>query len=218
MTTLSLPPITALPSLPDVAVTKALDLLFEPSADLHAFALPALRAANPPIASYDELANVVRAQLLDVQQRAASDASAKTTLLRILGAHPRLGAKKVESAQSVAEQAQLQAPTSSSGDEAARLAALNAEYEAAFPGLIYVVFVNGRSRDIIMENMRERITRGDFAKEEIEAIEVSNYLHSSFMFLDSFFGPNLLTFPRPWPTSPKIALGSCPRLPEDRHP
>jgi hypothetical protein len=34
------------------------------------------------------------------------------------------------------------------------------------------VFVNGRSRPVIMENMRERIERGDIKLERAEAIKV----------------------------------------------
>jgi 2-oxo-4-hydroxy-4-carboxy--5-ureidoimidazoline (OHCU) decarboxylase len=45
-------------------------------------------------------------------------------------------------------------------EERAKLAKLNEEYEARFPGLRYVVFVNGRSREVIMEDMRRRIERG----------------------------------------------------------
>ena len=84
-----------------------------------------------------------------------------------MGSHPRLGAKKVESAQSQAAQAQL---NTGGKEEAAKLRALNDEYEAKFPGLRYVVFVNGRSRPVIMENMRMRIDRGDGEEEEREAV------------------------------------------------
>ena len=166
---LSLPSLASFPSLSDETITNALDLLFEPSKDLHALALPAIRAAMP--SAYDEVADIVKDQLLAARKKAVSDDDkhSRDILLSILGAHPRLGAKKVDSAQSQAEQAQLQA---ASEKEGALLAALNAEYEAAFPGLIYVVFVNGRSREVIMQNMRERIDRGNFEQEEIEAIEV----------------------------------------------
>jgi hypothetical protein len=37
----------------------------------------------------------------------------------------------------------------------------------------YSVFVNGRSRSVIMENMRSRIDRGDIKLERAEAIKVS---------------------------------------------
>lgn len=36
------------------------------------------------------------------------------------------------------------------------------------------VFVNGRSRPVIMENMRQRIARGDITTERAEAIKVSD--------------------------------------------
>ncbi|RBR14392.1 hypothetical protein FVER53590_08994 [Fusarium verticillioides] len=77
---------------------------------------------------------------------------------------PRTRAKKVDSAQSSAEQANLQGQ----GEE---LAKLNKEYEEKFPGLRYVVFVNGRGRPEIMENMKARISRGDFSKEVDEALQ-----------------------------------------------
>ena len=55
--------------------------------------------------------------------------------------------------------------------EAEKLAELNRRYEATFPGLRYVVFVNGRGRDVVMEDMERRIQRGDLALEEVEAIQ-----------------------------------------------
>ena len=42
---------------------------------------------------------------------------------------------------------------------------LNEEYEKHFPGLRYVVFVNGRSRDVVMRDMRERIDGGTMESE-----------------------------------------------------
>ncbi|KAI7040283.1 hypothetical protein KC352_g46652, partial [Hortaea werneckii] len=70
-------------------------------------------------------------------------------------------AKKVESAQSQTEQAQLQG----GGDEAEKLRQLNEEYEAKYPGLRYVVFVAGRSRPVIMQDMRARIDGSTFETE-----------------------------------------------------
>lgn len=49
---------------------------------------------------------------------------------------------------------------------------MNAEYEAKFPGLSYVVFVNGRGREEIMKDMRERIEHGTLEGERRAAIEV----------------------------------------------
>ncbi|RYC56819.1 hypothetical protein CHU98_g9390 [Xylaria longipes] len=78
----------------------------------------------------------------------------------------------VSFAQSRAEQAQLNTATGDGVDETERLAALNREYEARFPGLRYVVFVNGRGRDVIMDDMRRRIDRGDIRVEEREGIQL----------------------------------------------
>ncbi|KAK2605744.1 hypothetical protein N8I77_008559 [Diaporthe amygdali] len=161
----TLPDVTSLATLPEAEVLAILDLLFEPSDDLHTLALPTLRAIT--FASYPELIDTIRDQLHVIAQSVHSDSNARKPLHSILGSHPRLGEKKVHSAQSAAEQAQLQ--TGPEG-EAERLAALNSEYEAKFPGLRYVVFVNGRSRDTIMDDMRRRIDRADLAEEEKEAI------------------------------------------------
>lgn len=164
----TLPDVTSLPTLPDAELTAILNLLFEPSDDLHTLALPTLRAIT--FASYPELVDTIRDQLLVIAQNVPADPNSRKPLHSILGSHPRLGEKKVHSSQSAAEQAQLQ---SGAQEEAEKLAALNREYEAKFPGLRYVVFVNGRGRDVIMEDMRKRIDRANLEEEEKEAIIVS---------------------------------------------
>lgn len=156
----SLPDISSLPALPPAEKTLALDLLFEPSPVIHDLLQPLL---DSPFPSYNALVDSAHGAFVSLAS--STDAEGKAKLHSILGSHPRLGAKKVESAQSAAEQAQLAAG-------AAQLAALNGEYEARFPGLRYVVFVNGREKDVIMEDMRRRIERGDIAAEEQEAIQV----------------------------------------------
>ncbi|KAI1822516.1 Oxo-4-hydroxy-4-carboxy-5-ureidoimidazoline decarboxylase [Xylaria intraflava] len=159
-----LPPIHTLQALPQDSQSAVLTALFEPSKDLEVLALPL-----PPAQSYSALIASIKAILDDLAASAASAPAAQATLHSILGSHPRLGAKKVDSAQSRAEQAQL----NKGGDESEgeRLAALNREYEARFPGLRYVVFVNGRGRDVVMGDMRRRIERGDIRAEEREAIQ-----------------------------------------------
>ncbi|KAH7067314.1 Oxo-4-hydroxy-4-carboxy-5-ureidoimidazoline decarboxylase [Paraphoma chrysanthemicola] len=156
----SLPPTSALPHSPDSTLTTVLDLLFEPSPPLHTLTLPILRSTTFP--SYDVLITAVNAQLTAL---ATSD---NDTLSQILCSHPRLGEKKVDSEQSRKEQAQLQG---GGEEEGAKLKSLNEEYERVFPGLRYVVFVNGRPRPVIMENMRARIDRGDIVAERQEAIQ-----------------------------------------------
>lgn len=201
MTTSSLPPISSLPTADENTIKSVLDALFEPSPEIHAIAIPVIQktgriSANPglsadlppplpssatipddtPFTSYASLIHHIGTLLhqLAISSASSSPSSSSSTsrdkLHGILGSHPRLGAKKVESAQSRAEQAQL---NTGAADEAERLAALNSEYEARFPGLRYVVFVNGRSRDVVMEDMRRRIDRGDIRAEEREGIQVS---------------------------------------------
>ncbi|KAI1204359.1 Oxo-4-hydroxy-4-carboxy-5-ureidoimidazoline decarboxylase [Annulohypoxylon truncatum] len=167
--TTTLPPITSLPTADDEIIKSALDALFEPSADLHDLAIPSIHD-SPPFSSYESLVKHVGAILSQLAQSSSSDAREK--LHGVLGSHPRLGEKKVESAQSRAEQAHLNTGNSKDKEEeATKLKALNDEYESKFPGLRYVVFVNGRSRAVVMQNMRERIDRGDIRAEELEAIQ-----------------------------------------------
>ncbi|KAJ4990119.1 OHCU decarboxylase [Stagonosporopsis vannaccii] len=160
----SLPPVSTLPHATDTQLTTVLDLLFEPSPPLNALTLPVLRSTTFP--SYQVLITAVNAQL---KALASSDSPADVEKLsEILCSHPRLGEKKVDSEQSRKEQAQLQ---QGAEEEKEKLASLNREYEEKFPGLRYVVFVNGRPRPVIMENMRSRIDRGDVKAERQEAIQ-----------------------------------------------
>lgn len=159
----SLPPILDVSSLPQEEQKAMLDVLFESSPAIHELVLPILN--DQPYASYTDLISVIRPKLMAL----VSDPAQKETLHAIIGAHPRLGEKKETlSTLSAAEQKNLQ----DEGEETAtKLRALNDEYEAKFPGLRYVVFVNGRSRPAIMDDMRWRIDRGDRVAEERMAIQ-----------------------------------------------
>lgn len=160
-----LPDIASIQALPAEERAAILDLLFEPSTQLHTLSVPLLQQQQFP--SYADLIAAVGIQLTELSE--SSSTSDTDWLESILGSHPRLGAKKVESAQSQAEQAQLQG----SSEEAEQLRSLNEEYERKYPGLRYVVFVNGRSRPVIMDDMRKRIAEGDMASERAKAIRVS---------------------------------------------
>lgn len=161
----SLPPIETVQGLPTERRAAILDLLFEPSTQLHTLSVPLLHEKR--FASYSDLIAAVGVQLTELSE---SPSSSDTAWLEdILGSHPRLGAKKVESAQSQAEQAQLH---KGSAEEAEQLRVLNEEYEKKYPGLRYVVFVNGRSRPVIMDDMRARISNSDLKQERIAAIRV----------------------------------------------
>jgi 2-oxo-4-hydroxy-4-carboxy--5-ureidoimidazoline (OHCU) decarboxylase len=163
--TQKLPSIGELRSLPEDSQTNALDLLFEPSPAIHATLLPVIQ--NSQCSSYPELIDECGHALFSLAAQSGS-ANPNPELLSVVGSHPRLGSKKVDSAQSAAEQANLQG-------EGEQLAELNREYEERFPGLRFVVFVNGRGRPEIMNDMRGRIDRGDFAKEVDEALQVRRY-------------------------------------------
>ncbi|KAM0700338.1 hypothetical protein Q7P35_012059 [Cladosporium inversicolor] len=157
--TTSLPPASTLPTLPPQTQSAILSLLFEPSPSLHTTLSPLLTTPHP---TYPSLITTIKSHLLSLR---TTDPS---LLLSILASHPRLGAKKVESAQSAAEQAKLQ---EGAEEEGRVLEELNAEYERVFPGLRFVVWVNGRGRGEIMGIMRERIARGSWEGERDGAVE-----------------------------------------------
>ncbi|KEY72424.1 hypothetical protein S7711_01090 [Stachybotrys chartarum IBT 7711] len=156
-----LPHIGVLHSCTEFTQVFVLDSLFEPSPAIHATLLPVVRANQ--WTSYPQLIDACRAQLFSLAARSSVE-SPDPTLLAILGSHPRLGDKHVDSAQSSAEQANLQ-------NERQHLVALNEAYEQTFPGLRYVVFVNGRSTPEIVEDMQARIARRDYGSEVDAALQ-----------------------------------------------
>ncbi|KAF2416268.1 hypothetical protein EJ08DRAFT_600641 [Tothia fuscella] len=166
----SLPEIPNLPSLSTQERASILDLLFEPSTSLHTLSLP---VTIEKYSTYDDLIIAIGMQLSALAE--STSTSDKTWLESILSAHPRLGEKTVDSELSRIEQKAMD--TASGGNDAGKeeeaktLQALNEQYEKAFPGLRYVVFVNGRPRPVIFEDMQKRITRGDIAAERTEAIK-----------------------------------------------
>lgn len=140
----SLPPIAEIPGLDAMARAQILDLLFEPSTQLHTLSVTPI--AEEHFSSYAELIAFVGRQFSALLY---SDLESDQKWLDIiLGAHPRLGEKKVDSALSRQEQAAMKAAESGSSsgrqtqtnseDVAAKLADLNRRYEEAFPGLRYV--------------------------------------------------------------------------------
>lgn len=181
-----LPAVTSLPTLSDAALTSTLDLLFEPAPELHELALPTLRTLS--FDSYNDLIATLRDQLLAIVSSIDQDEKdaevARRPLHAILGSHPRLGEPKKEtlSKQSANEQQHL----FQNEEETEMLKQLNEVYEEKFPGLRYVVFVNGRPRTVIIEDMRRRIARGDIREEEQEAIKVCSPISSRSILADRF--------------------------------
>jgi 2-oxo-4-hydroxy-4-carboxy--5-ureidoimidazoline (OHCU) decarboxylase len=131
MSDFQLPSIASIPSLSTAQRVQVLDTLFEPCTALHTLSLDLLHTQSFP--SYNDLIASIGVQLIDLSE---SPSTSDTEWLdQILGAHPRLGEKKVDSAQSRAEQAQL---NTGGEEEATKLRELNEKYEETFPGLRYV--------------------------------------------------------------------------------
>jgi hypothetical protein len=138
----TLPPITSLPTLPLPDQLKAIDTLFEPSPELHNILQPILSNAQT-FQSYDDLIDEVHNKLSSLS--ATNDPQQKQTLYGILGSHPRLGAASPTAQAGLSElsrreQANINKSTDeqAAADQAARLSALNKEYEEKYPGLRYV--------------------------------------------------------------------------------
>lgn len=121
----TLPPIATVPQLSTDARTDILSNLFEPCDALNRLVVHKLGTAA--FTDYHDLIAIVRDELLHLKE--SSSPSDAEWLLQILSAHPRLGAKKVDSAHSQGEQASLGGPA-----EAAELERLNNAYEERFPG------------------------------------------------------------------------------------
>lgn len=169
--TYELPPADKLSTLPRTDVIEALGHLFEPCPVLTDFLISKVINGNHAFANYKDTVEACRSELLQYLELAHTTAKGLGTpidpdISKIIAAHPRLGRSatkpEVLSTHSSAEQKSLQ---SGSADEAKKLLELNEQYEATFPGLRYVVFVNGRPRQEIMENMAERIKNSNIEKE-----------------------------------------------------
>ncbi|KAJ5817674.1 Oxo-4-hydroxy-4-carboxy-5-ureidoimidazoline decarboxylase [Penicillium robsamsonii] len=129
--------------------------------------------ANQTFSSYTNLIDAVGGRMSALS--APNSPTDHDVLFGILGSHPRLGRAPANpehlSELSKKEQAQL---NEGAAEQAEKLRTLNAEYEAKFPGLRFVTFVNGRSREVIMVEMRQRIDRADADKEIEETIQGNN--------------------------------------------
>ncbi|OJJ50979.1 hypothetical protein ASPZODRAFT_138102 [Penicilliopsis zonata CBS 506.65] len=165
----SLPVPSSLSSLSQDEQWRVLDTLFEPSPELHTLMAPVL--ANQTFSSYASLIDAVRGRMSALS--APNSPVDRAVLHGILGSHPRLGRAPASTNEHMSELSKNEQARLNEGaeDQAERLRQLNSEYEDKFPGLRFVTFVNGRSRDVIMTEMRQRIDRGDTEHEVEETIE-----------------------------------------------
>lgn len=130
---------------PSGPLAHALAVLFEPSPTLTAHLVPELAAAlhAAPATAVPTYAALVDAALALI---ARWDAARQA---HFVAGHPRIGEQTGLSALSAAEQAARATPPA----VLARLRLLNALYEARFPGLRYITFVNGRARADVLREM-----------------------------------------------------------------
>ncbi|KAF5336021.1 hypothetical protein D9611_006360 [Ephemerocybe angulata] len=144
----------SLPSLSDIQssasnldspLASTLSVLFEHSPILVSTLEPQLHAIlkSTPLSSYTQLVDMSLEEIFkwDIPNQS-----------EFISGHPRIGENSNLSKLSAKEQGALGVkPTPP--EVIARLAHLNALYEARFPGLRYITFVNGRSRAAIAEEM-----------------------------------------------------------------
>lgn len=133
----TLPPISTLSSLPIEQQLQVLDTLFEPSPALHTLMTPVL--ANQSFSSYDSLIDAVGGRMSALS--AANSPQDRDVLYGILGSHPRLGASSAAAQAQLSElsrREQANINQEAAEEQAAKLGALNREYEEKYPGLRYV--------------------------------------------------------------------------------
>ncbi|KAK6455806.1 Oxo-4-hydroxy-4-carboxy-5-ureidoimidazoline decarboxylase [Scheffersomyces xylosifermentans] len=174
----TLPPVNLLSKLSREEQTEILGHLFEPCETLSSFIVESVIEKDSHHKTYKQFIETVRKELLEYLKNAEnesyrSNAPIDPKISKIIAAHPRLGGSSKTtnvklSQHSSAEQKSLE---SSSKEDAEKLIQLNDLYESTFPGLRYVVFVNGRSRPVVMQNMKERIDRNDIHLERVESFE-----------------------------------------------
>ncbi|OBA24283.1 hypothetical protein METBIDRAFT_36167 [Metschnikowia bicuspidata var. bicuspidata NRRL YB-4993] len=162
----TLPPSSLLHCLSPAQKVEVLDHLFEPCSTLAGLLTDTVM--TKPHANYGDFVESARRFLAEYLRRQEQRPPISPAVSKIISAHPRLGPSKDKlSSHSASEQSSLVG----SAEEAQKLAQLNTLYEKRFPGLRYVVFVNGRSREEIMLDMESRIAQGDILLERRQAFD-----------------------------------------------
>ncbi|ODV58241.1 2-oxo-4-hydroxy-4-carboxy-5-ureidoimidazoline decarboxylase ASCRUDRAFT_78142 [Ascoidea rubescens DSM 1968] len=173
MSAYTLPPISSISGLSNNSKIELLNHLFEPCEVLQKILLTnVLGSENAKFYStYKQFIEVSRKELLEYLKLEKSSPQYDENISKIISAHPRLGANKSKIGNlSIHSQKEQQSLLQASREESEKLSDLNNLYESKFPGLRYVVFVNGRSREVIMANMVERIRRNNIGLEKVDSI------------------------------------------------
>jgi 2-oxo-4-hydroxy-4-carboxy--5-ureidoimidazoline (OHCU) decarboxylase len=146
-----LPSIAAVNAQSDHEAVATLRVLFEAAPVLEQYV-----ASLRPWTSYEDVIDRSQAFVEDLLRR-----ERLTDVLSIVNAHPAIGADPAKlSADSKVEQGAAGDP-----NVLARLAELNRQYEAKF-GFRFVVFVNGRPKDVILGVLEARMNNSP--REEME--------------------------------------------------
>ncbi|SJL03779.1 uncharacterized protein ARMOST_07136 [Armillaria ostoyae] len=138
-------------SCPANFLADALTILFEHSPILISNLYPQLTRILPTLpllSSYSQLIDV------SLNQLGTWDDKMKA---QFIAGHPRIGESKNLSKLSAKEQGATSTTAATPPEVLARLAHLNACYEKKYPGLIYITFVNGRTRAAIAEEMEGKL-------------------------------------------------------------
>ncbi|KAK0467236.1 Oxo-4-hydroxy-4-carboxy-5-ureidoimidazoline decarboxylase, partial [Desarmillaria tabescens] len=136
------------------SLADTLTILFEHSPILISNLCPQLTGilpTLPPLRSYSQLIDISLSQVGTWEH----DMKAQ-----FIAGHPRIGESKNISKLSANEQGATSTTAATPPEVLARLAHLNACYEKKYPGLIYITFVNGRTRAAIAEEMEDKLGIG----------------------------------------------------------
>lgn len=156
----SLPDPSSLSSLDKESKVELLNNLFEKHSEIHDLLIPKLFNRN--YESYNEFIETSRKIFLALNPN-------NSVTQGIIAAHPRLGVPAKLSSHSNSEQKSIYNNTDA--DKVInQFIKLNDEYEEKFPGLRYVLFVNGRSREEIFQDFERRFKRNDYNLEVEEAL------------------------------------------------
>lgn len=133
----------------DAPLASVLSTLFEPSDVLLTHLVPQLKerlaaADNQHLTSYSQLVDIALSIIEGWDESLRAE---------FISGHPRIGEVNNLSKLSAQEQAAKATPP----EVLARLAHLNACYEYQYPGLVYITFVNGRTRTAIMREMEDAL-------------------------------------------------------------
>jgi 2-oxo-4-hydroxy-4-carboxy--5-ureidoimidazoline (OHCU) decarboxylase len=163
---MNLPEPNELKCLNNKHLVAVLDNLFEPCRTLTDYLIPKIKGNL--FETYTELIEFCRIKLLNLIENFDNSVEIRNKICEIVSAHPRLGVPK-QQAGKLSEHSQNEQKSlneDNPNDELAiKLGNLNETYELTFPGLIFVDFVNGRSRDEIMLIMNDRIKNSNWNNE-----------------------------------------------------